>query len=110
MSIADSLIAGGYPPVAHIHTDIFFPNRLRGEGIAYGPWRLGRWGLPINLFSIVYSIFISIFLFFPIALPVTAANFNWTVVVFFGVVFIAQGYWFTFGRKQFSGPVKEMMD
>ena len=85
-------------------------KRLKGEHIAYGPWRLGRWGLPVNIFSIFYSTFISIFLFFPSFLPVTALNFNWTVVVFFGVILISMGYWVAFGRRQFNGPVKESMD
>lgn len=85
-------------------------TRLRGEHIAYGPWRLGKWGLPINLFSIVYSIFISIFLLFPTALPVTALNFNWTVVVLVGVLMFSMVYWVSFGRRQFHGPVKEMVE
>lgn len=85
-------------------------KKLRGEHIAYGPWRLGKWGLPINLFSIAYSVFISIFLLFPTALPVTALNFNWTVVVLSGVVLYSLIYWVLFGRRQFHGPVKEMVD
>lgn len=85
-------------------------KRLRGEHIAYGPWRLGRFALPINLFSLVYSTFISIFMFFPAFLPVTALNMNWTVVVFFGMLAIGLGYWFTIGRRQFHGPVKEMAE
>ena len=85
-------------------------DRLRGEHIAYGPWRMGKYGLAINIFSIVYSIFISIFLLFPTALPVTALNFNWTVVVLFGVLLFSMVYWVSFGRRQFHGPVKEMVD
>lgn len=61
-------------------------RRLRGEHISYGPWRLGKWGLPINVFSVFYSIFVSLFLFFPSFIPVSAQNFNWTVVVFFGCI------------------------
>lgn len=85
-------------------------KRLKGEHIAYGPWRLGRWALPINLFSLVYSIFISIFMFFPSFMPVTALNMNWTVVVFFGVLLIGMVYYFAVGMRKFHGPVKEAMD
>lgn len=85
-------------------------RRLRGEHIAYGPWRLGKWGLPINIFSVFYGIFVSLFLFFPSFLPVTAANFNWTVVVFFGCILISVVCWFLYGKKQFRGPVKEALD
>lgn len=85
-------------------------KKLKGEHVAYGPWRLGRWGLPVNLFSIAYSLFISIFLFFPSFLPVTPANFNWTVVVFFGVVMIGAVYWAGGARRSYRGPVKEMVE
>ena len=66
--------------------------------------------MPINVFSICYSIFISIFMFFPAFLPVTAANMNWSVVVFFGSVLISIACWFIYGHQKFHGPVKEMLD
>lgn len=85
-------------------------KRVRREPVALGPWRLGKWGLPVNIFSMCYSIFISIFLFFPTFLPVTAKNFNWTVVVFFGSVLISIVSWYWYGRSTYHGPVKEMYD
>ena len=85
-------------------------KRMRGEHIAFGPWRLGKWGLPINIFSIVYSIFISIFMFFPAFIPVTSLNMNYAVVVFFGFVLISASWWFIRGHSQYRGPVKEMLD
>lgn len=85
-------------------------KRLRNEPIALGPWRLGNWGLPLNIFSLCYALFISIFLFFPAFVPVTAVNFNWTVVVFFGAMLISLACWFWYGKAIYRGPVKEMYD
>lgn len=85
-------------------------KRIRKEPVSLGPWRLGKWGLPINVFSLCYSTFISIFLFFPTALPVTAQNFNWTVMVFFGSVLISVISWFWYGRAIYRGPIKETYD
>jgi hypothetical protein len=57
---------------------IFFAlTKLRGDYIPYGPFRLGRWGLPVNIFSIVYGILILIWLPFPPFMPVTALNMNY---------------------------------
>lgn len=89
---------------------ILLLKRLRGETVQFGPWRLGRFGLPINLFSVVYSSFISLFLFFPSFIPVTPSNFNWTPVVFFGAVIISVVSWFIYGKRTYHGPVKEMLD
>jgi hypothetical protein len=85
-------------------------RRLRGDSIHFGPWRLGRFGLWINLFSIVYLVFTSFFMFFPSSIPVTVENFNWTSVVFVGVLVISLISYWTYGRRLYKGPVKEIAD
>lgn len=85
-------------------------RRLKGDEIRFGPFKLGRWGLATNLFSVCYTIFISIFMFFPGAIPVTLKNFNWTSVVFVGTLLISAVSWLTFGRKSFTGPIQEMVN
>ncbi|ERF74098.1 hypothetical protein EPUS_06367 [Endocarpon pusillum Z07020] len=82
-------------------------RRFRGDEIKFGPWKLGRWGLAINLFSVLYTIFTSIFMFFPAVIPVTPGNFNWTSVVFIGTLAISGVSWLVFGMKSFTGPVRE---
>ncbi len=85
-------------------------RRLRGDEIRFGPWKLGRWGLAINLFSVCYTIFTSLFMFFPVVIPVALGNFNWTSVVFVGTLAISCVSWLAFGRKSFIGPVRETVD
>jgi choline transport protein len=83
-------------------------KRIRGEQVPYGPWRLGRWGLPLNLVAVVYSLFTMVWMFFPAFIPVTPANMNWTVVVFFGSVLISIVCWFVYGNRSYHGPVQEV--
>lgn len=85
-------------------------RRLRGDEIRFGPWKLGRWGLAINLFSVCYTIFTSLFMVFPAIIPVTVENFNWTSVVFIGTLAISGVSWLAFGRKSFTGPIRETID
>jgi len=85
-------------------------RRLRGDKIRFGPWKLGKWGLAINLFSVCYTIFTSLFMFFPASIPVTAENFNWTSVVFVGTLAISGLSWLAFGRNSFTGPIRETID
>jgi choline transport protein len=84
-------------------------RRLRGDEIRFGPWKLGRWGLAINLFSVCYTIFTSLFMFFPASIPVTLNNFNWTSVVFAATLAISGVSWLAFGRKSFAGPIRETL-
>jgi choline transport protein len=84
---------------------IFFAlTRLRGDHIPFGPFRLGRWGLPINLFAIVYGIFILIWLPFPPYLPVTGANMNYSGPILGGILLFALLDWFIWGKKRFEVP------
>ena len=80
-------------------------TKLRGDHIPYGPFHLGRWGLPINIFAIIYAIFIAIFLPFPPFLPVTAKTMNYGGPVMGFVILFTLADWFTSGRKRFRVPV-----
>jgi choline transport protein len=83
----------------------FIMAKLRGDDIPYGPFRLGRFGLPINVFALVYAIFISIFLPFPPYVPVTGATMNYGGPVMAFVIIFAIADWFWTGRKRFQVPV-----
>jgi len=93
--------------ISYIIPMIFFTlAKLRGDHIPFGPFRLGRLGLPINIFAIVYAIFIAIFLPFPPFVPVTAANMNYGGPVVGAVILFAILDWFISGRKRFKGPIE----
>jgi choline transport protein len=84
---------------------IFFTlAKLRGDHIPYGPFRLGRWGLPINLFAIVYGIYILIWLPFPPYLPVTAKNMNYSGPILGAILIFALFDWSIWGKKRFEVP------
>ncbi|KAE9403316.1 putative amino acid permease [Gymnopus androsaceus JB14] len=85
-------------------------KRFRKEQIDFGPFTLGRFGWLINLYAIVYGVFIYIFLPFPPSVPVTGTTMNYGGPVFGGVLLFALGDWVVRGRKQFHGPVREVND
>lgn len=80
-------------------------RKVSGEPIQYGPFRLGRFGLPINIFALVYGIFISIWLPFPPFQPVTAANMNYGGPIVAVVIIFAISDWFLGGKTRFQVPV-----
>ncbi|KAF7717050.1 Uncharacterized protein PECH_000756 [Penicillium ucsense] len=77
--------------------------------IPFGPWKLGRYGLPINIISLIYGIFVCIFVPFPTKIPVTAANMNWSGPVFLGVVLLLLVDWTFRARHKFVGPSKDLL-
>lgn len=82
-------------------------KRVRKEHIDFGPWKLGRFGLWINLYALAFGIFIVIWLPFPAAPEVTASSMNYAGPVFLGLLLIALGDWFIRGRKHYAGPTQE---
>lgn len=85
-------------------------RRVKKKHIEFGPFTLGRFGLFVNMYAIVYGVFIIIFLPFPPMLPVTGLTMNYAGPVFAGVLLFALGDWLVRGRGQFHGPIREVSD
>ena len=83
-------------------------KRLRKEPITFGPWKLGRLGLPINIYAAVYTLITLVFSFFPPSVPVTAVTMNWSCVVYGGVVILGIIFYLTYGHKRYIGPSTEI--
>ena len=68
--------------------------------IRKGPFTLGRWRKPVNLIAIVWTLFISMILFFLPVHPVNAANMNYAVAISGFIALIALGWWYA-GAKRY---------
>jgi len=80
-------------------------KKIRRQEIDFGPFRLGKWGVPINIFSLVYLFFVITWMPFPTELPVTAANMNYAGPILLLVIIGAVLDWFISGHKRFRFPV-----
>ncbi|CAN6643832.1 GABA-specific permease [Trichomonascus vanleenenianus] len=71
-----------------------------------GPWNLGKFSRPIGLFSVAYVCVITPILCFPqyTGKDLTPDLMNWTVVVYFGPMFLAWAWYMIYARKFFKGP------
>ncbi|KEF51477.1 uncharacterized protein A1O9_12394 [Exophiala aquamarina CBS 119918] len=76
--------------------------------IHFGPWTLGKIGLPVNIVAVAFCIFLIIFLPFPPMLPVTGLNMNYASPVFVAVMAFAVINYYVRARKRFTGPIKEV--
>lgn len=69
----------------------------------------GPLGWMCNLLGIAYVIVTTVLFLFPPTLPVTGSNMNYCIVAFFIVVVISVVQWFVDGRKNYKGPVVELV-
>ena len=76
--------------------------------IVFGPWKLGKLGLVVNIIAITFCIFLIIFLPFPAVLPVTGTNMNYASPVFIFVMLCAAVNYVVRARHRFVGPIKEV--
>ena len=60
-------------------------RKITGK-VKMGPWSMGRWGIPVNIFSLVYLIFVIIWMPFPVMLSVTGTNMNYAGPVFLAIL------------------------
>nr|GAT58958.1 GABA permease [Mycena chlorophos] len=81
-----------------------------GQPFTPGPFSLGPFSAPVAFVASAYMIFmIIVFLFPPLAGPVSERSMNYTVVVVGGVLVLALAYYFVprwGGREWFVGPVE----
>ena len=61
-------------------------RRFGTKEIPFGPFTLGKWGLPINLFTIAYSGLLIVTMVFPPYQPLTAENMNYSSLIFGSVL------------------------
>lgn len=72
--------------------------------VSYGGWRIWKGlGTPINIFALIWTVYLTIWLPFPTTLPVTGTNMNYAGPIYLFFVFISIAYWFIWGRKKWPG-------
>jgi len=90
--------------VVMLHKRLTTPD----NGFRWGPFKLGRFGVPVYIISIIYSIIGGFFSFFPPSSKVTLVSMNWSIAVFGGVLIISIVHWFFHARHVYTGPIVEI--
>lgn len=83
--------------------------RLTDGNMSYGEWNLGRWGVPINIFALIFTAYIMVWLPFPTTIPVTGKNMNYAGPIFLVVVILALVSWLGWARAHWDGPNNEIV-
>lgn len=101
ISLAAISLAFSYmPPILFVAV-----QKIRGNPPKYGPFKLGRYGILVNILALCYLVFIITWMPFPTILPVTASNMNYAGPLLGIVIIGALVDWVISGRKRFQVPV-----
>ena len=76
--------------------------------LVWGPWRIpGKIGMVNNIYACVYILFVLFWSFWPPETPATAENMNYSVLVTGAVLIFSVVYYYTYGKRQYMGPLVE---
>ncbi|NUR25677.1 MAG: amino acid permease [Catenulispora sp.] len=78
--------------------------RLRNPEFVPGPWNLGRWSKIVGWTAVVWVAGICILFVLPTTFPITAVNFNYTIVAVAVVLGGAWLWWVLGANRWFTGP------
>lgn len=117
LNIADSAAFGAFTALGTIGLFASYflaigclvQNRLSHNPAPLGDWNLGALGLPVNIFAMIYTAYITVWLAFPSELPVSGTNMNYGAPIFIASVLFALVSWFIRGRTGWGGLNKEVV-
>lgn len=84
-------------------------NERTSSVLGHAAWNMGKLGLPVNIFALVYTAWITVWLAFPAYLPVTGQNMNYAAPIIGATTLFALAYWFLNGRTSWGGLNKEVI-
>jgi choline transport protein len=83
----------------------FLVRKLEGTAPPLGPWNMGRWGIAVNIFGLLWCAFMIIWLPFPTFRPVTKDTMNYAGPVWIACCLFALCDWFLgSGKRRFRVP------
>ncbi|ETI24136.1 hypothetical protein G647_03505 [Cladophialophora carrionii CBS 160.54] len=72
--------------------------------VPYGAWRMWPgFATPVNIFALLWTVYLTVWLPFPTSLPVTGTNMNYALPIYAFVVLLALGSWFVWGQRHWRG-------
>lgn len=79
--------------------------------VQYGTWKLPpRVGMTLNIYALLWTVYLSIWLPFPTTIPVNGTNMNYAGPIYVLVLIGTVIYWFAWGRTNWGGLNPDVMD
>lgn len=85
-------------------------RRYRKQPLPRAQWPLGKTGLSVNCVALVYSTWSAFWLLWPVYCHVSAATFNWTIVLVVTWMMVALLFYKIGAKRTYEGPVAKVQD
>ena len=107
-----SLIVAGYWSSFLLAAGVMLNKRLTtpNSEIPWGPFRLGRAGVPVTLLAIAFSLVEVFFSMWPATPDPTPVSMNYCVLGYGAALLFSLGFWVLYGRKTYKGPIMETIE
>lgn len=89
---------------------MLYTRYSKKQTLQLGEWNLGRYGGAINIFAMLYTLWMIVFLPIPLGLPVTGASMNYAGPVMVFVLVLAIMLWYVRAKKHWGGPNITIID
>ncbi|KAJ8132573.1 hypothetical protein O1611_g1050 [Lasiodiplodia mahajangana] len=84
-------------------------EHVDADHLVWGPWKVPEpFGTLNNAFACLYTVFLLFWSFWPESNHPSAAELNWSVVVYGGVILFSITWYILRARRFFKGPIKEV--
>ena len=107
-----SLIVASYYSSFILSATVMLHKRLNTPNaeLPWGPFKLGRAGVPVTIVAIAYSVLGAFFSMWPTTVNPTIESMNYCILVFAGVLIFSLLFWIFYGRRHYTGPVLDIRD
>ncbi|KAM0800484.1 amino acid transporter-like protein [Usnea florida] len=105
-----SLIIAGYYSSFILSASVMLNKRLTtpDSDLPWGPFKLGRAGVPVTVVAIAYSFIGAFFSMWPTTVKPSGESMNYCVVVFGGVMLFSLFFYLVYGRRHYTVPTLEI--
>lgn len=80
-------------------------KRIRKQELPPTRWSIGAFSLPCNIFAVAFLLLVFVISFFPLATPTTAAEMNYSSLIFGATIVVSFIYYAIWGRYSYTGPI-----
>ncbi|MCJ1391115.1 hypothetical protein MMC18_003977 [Xylographa bjoerkii] len=105
-----SLLIASYYSSFLIAASVMLMKRINGQDrdLPWGPFRLGKAGIPITILAMLYTLVGTFFTFWPYTPQINAASMNYSSLLYGAALLFSVVYYILYGRKQYQGPIYEL--
>jgi choline transport protein len=87
-----------------------YQNYRGAQKLQLGEWNMSWYGVYVNIFAMIYTCYMAVFLPIPAFLPVTAVTMNYSGPLFAAALIFTIVSWYVYGKRKWPGVNNEIVE